>query len=169
MDFAELNSFAYSIIVEESHPTQAELRRAISALYYGLFHALVAAGSSAFAAGGVELQAQVARAYAHRAMREVCRILAQPRTGPLRKPQDGLLPSVPDPGLKAIARAFLRLQEARETADYDLTISYTRQDAIELLQLANGAHQALWDIRGSPQRAVFLAALLLHDRWTRRG
>ena len=31
------------------------------------------------------------------------------------------------------------------------------------------SHEAFKVVKGTPEAAVFLAALLLHDRWVRRG
>lgn len=170
MRFDELNTFAYRISAEkESDHSEAELRRSVSALYYGLFHALTEAGASWFAFTRDDLRTLVARAYAHRTMKDVCTLLAKPHTGPMRRPYDALFPNPPTPKLRKLAQAFIRLQEEREKADYDLNVRYERQEALELLQLSAQAHQHLLDLRSTSEAPAFLMALLLHDRWKRRG
>lgn len=142
---ADLVAHARRLITEhQSRPGTAssdvELRRALSAAYYGLFHRLTTAGSMPFAASGDALRFQVARAFSHLAMRKVCdayvRSPARPFPASLRR----LNPVAPDRRLSAVAGAFAQLQEGRHAADYDLST------AIEIR-----------------------AALLLADRWTRRG
>jgi len=155
--------------LRQQQPTQADIRRSISALYYALFHELAAAGAAVFASSGEALRAQVVRAFAHATMREVCKTYVQARTGPFPKPYDTLITAARDPRLVSIAKTFIALQEARLTADYDLSVVYTRQEALDLLYLARAAHKDFGDIERSPDTQVFLTALLLADRWTRRG
>ena len=85
------------------------------------------------------------------------------------EPFTNLLPAGPDQRLVAVARVFVRLQDARQTADYDLSFKFERQEALDLLRLARTAHRNFAEVRSEPETAIFLAALLLNDRWTRRG
>lgn len=165
----QFHLFATDIILRQRNPNQIQLRRAVSALYYGLFHDLTARGASVFLPGGNALAAQAARAFDHRLMAKVCEAFAQPRTGPLPSPLGGLVPGGPGQKLMAVARTFITLQKARHDADYDLTNTISRQDALDLLRLARSAHHDLHDVADEGATMVFLASLLLNDRWTRRG
>ena len=74
--FLELHYFANRLISEPASP-EVDIRRAISAVYYGLFHRLSAAGAKAFADRGSDLESQAARAYNHATMRKVCETYAR--------------------------------------------------------------------------------------------
>ena len=162
-----LNTFAAQIIISKD-VTETCIQRAISALYYGLFHTLASAGARVHAAGGQALQTQVARAYTHTTMAKVCRRYVSSPTQPFPS-SVGLAVAPPDPRLITVADAFVKLQEARHVSDYDITAHIAQKDARDLLGLAAKATHAFADIEHLPETAVFLAALLLDDRWSRRA
>lgn len=145
------------------------LRRALSSAYYGLFHRLTTAGSMPFAAGGEPLRFQAARAFGHTAMRKVCDAYVRAPKRPFPPSLEQLNPSKSDPRLIGVARAFARLQEGRYTADYDLSAVIQTAYAARLVGLAETALADFDAIQYLPETTIFLAALLLGDRWTRRG
>jgi hypothetical protein len=167
MDFDELKGFAQNLL-DHVDPTEAEVRRAISALYYGLFHQLTGAGAALFATGGAPLQVRAARAFNHRDMWAVCRDVVQQNPQTLAR-QFGPALTNPDPRLILVARAFMRLQEAREIADYDLSVPVTPRLGIDLLDMATQASGAFVELADVAQKPAFLTALLLADRLSRRG
>ena len=138
-------------------------------MYYGLFHNLASAGAAVFAAGGPALEAQATRAFAHNTMLNVCKAFAQSTTRPFQPPLDGLMQNKPDGRLVFVADSFVKLQEARHTADYNMAAHFTRQDGLDLLRLAQEAHKQFGEVQTLPETIVFLTALLLADRWSRRG
>ncbi len=71
--------------------------------------------------------------------------------------------------LVEIADAFIRLQEARHTADYNLSADIGLDEANELYLVLLTALGNLANVGTQPATVVFLTALLLDDRWTRRG
>lgn len=73
------------------------------------------------------------------------------------------------PDLVRVAGAFVVLQDARHAGDHDLGSTLTQRDAVRLVLLAGDASDAWERVRGTPNAAVFLTALLLHERWNRRG
>jgi hypothetical protein len=150
-------------------PSQVELRRAVSAAYYGLFHALTFAGSTVFASGGESLRSQAARAFSHTAMRKVCSAYVRSPLKPFPAGYEHLNEHLPSPELIVVARTFELLQENRFIADYDLLAMFDFQDAKRLVNLSEEALMALETVRTRPGTTVFLTALLLADRWTRRG
>lgn len=153
----------------EGRPAQINLRRAVSAAYYGLFHGLTTAGSEAFAGGGEALRFQAARAFSHTAMRKVCDAYVRSPTRPFAAGLNRLNERPSPPELIRVAVAFARLQEGRHAADYDLLVQFEFESAANFVRLAETALADLEAIRPLPETAVFLSALLLADRWGRRG
>lgn len=148
---------------------EADLRRAISSSYYALFHSLTTVAAAVFSAGNAALQVQVARAFGHAAMLKVCEAYIRSPQQPL-PPHLRQLHSAPiDPRLIGVADAFRQLQDARHSADYDLGVVVETKSAVKAVELASRAISNLQDIRTDPDTTVFLTALLLADRWSRRG
>lgn len=137
--------------------------------YYGLFHALALAGSSAFAGGGERLRLQATRAFSHTAMRKVCGAYVRSPRKPFPVGYEHLNAPPPNPELIVVAQAFELLQDNRFIADYDLLATFGFEDAERLVELAEEALTALDAVRTRPDTTIFLTALLLADRWTRRG
>ena len=152
-----------------ARPSQVELRRAVSAAYYGLFHTLALAGSSMFGAGGGPLRFQATRAFSHAAMRKVCAAYVRTPLKPFPPGYEHLNTPQPTPELLVVARAFDLLQEGRFLADYDLSVTFELEDVERLVELAEAALVAFSKVQAEPGTVVFLTALLLSDRWTRRG
>ena len=155
-------------LVGDPDASQADLRRGISTLYYCLFHELTGLGSDLISKGNLALRQQVTRAFGHQLMRKVCDAYAR-SSQPLPKPLFRLSGNPPDSRLLIIAEAFIALQEARHVADYDITAEFGSFDAANLIQMLVAARQSLGALQGHPDLTVFLAALLLHDRWSRSG
>ena len=152
---------------------EARVRLAVSTTYYGLFHHLTASASAVFDGGGLPgsaLAAQVSRAFSHTLMRKVCdTYVRSTRQQKFPAPLDRLYAAPPDSRVIDIADLFIRLQEARETADYDLTATLVQAEAQALLEQAKVAHEYLQALEHHPETRIFLTALLVADRWTRRG
>jgi hypothetical protein len=70
-----------------------------------------------------------------------------------------------EPEFNRIANAFVELQEARHTADYDAGTPFDRNDVLQKIDLAERAFSD-WDtVKNRPNANVFLAALLLNSYW----
>jgi uncharacterized protein (UPF0332 family) len=92
---------------DRKRPKQANLRRAVSTAYYALFHLLVSEGVSYWK---IERQRSAfARSFEHRKMKGVCKNS-----------------SYPNADLQAVLDAFVELQQARHSADYDYAKAFTR-------------------------------------------
>lgn len=153
-----------------SAPAEVDLCRAVSASYYALFHTITTAGAQSVVQGNSTLQKQVARAFNHTAMRKVCDAYVRSPARPFQQPGlASLNPAAPNLRLSAVAEAFSVLQEARHAADYDLTYTINISDAVLLIDLADAVLADFTAIQLLPETQVFLAALLLSDKWTRRG
>jgi len=141
--------------------TQVDLRRAISAAYYALFHFSLAAaadmvlGPNAQSSDGYSL---VYRSVDHSRLRALCTQLSGSKTP--------AVPFSPTGGFGAIAdfaRLAASLYEQRNLADYDPSRSYTVNETKILI---SESRQAIaWFQSGSPeQQKAFLTLLLFKSR-----
>ena len=143
-------------------PKQANLRRAVSAAYYALFHLLVAAAvqriSPKMPSG---LSARISRAFTHAEMKQVCKsIIAGNPSEALRELQPGGF----SPRIKLIAEEFVELQEARHLADYDPSTTFNRARTLAMLLLLDRAFEEWRTIQAAEEANVFLAALQFAGR-----
>ena len=152
--------------MDPGRPRQASLRRTLSAAYYALFHLLSEEGAGTLAPrylGG--LRHQVKRAFAHADMRTVCEQFAR---GGQSNPGTRRLVSTPiEPQLVSVASAFVALQESRHAADYDTAIVFNRLDVLQKITMTRRAFAQWRAVRRRPNARVFLAALLLQQRWAK--
>ena len=134
-----------TLVDRRGRPKQVNLRRAVSSLYYGLFHLLVAE-----AVGYWKLERHrivLSRAFEHAKMRGACS-----RCDP--KKADLLI----------VARAFLQLQTYRTSADYDNATKWTRAEVRKHIKLAKEAFGAWNEIKNTPEAQDFMLSLLVPDR-----
>lgn len=71
--------------MDRTKPKQANLRRAVSSAYYGLFHYLVAKATQAAIGTAPDLlpfRQATARAFVHGTMKEACRAFEIRKNGP---------------------------------------------------------------------------------------
>jgi hypothetical protein len=143
-------------------PRQANLRRAVSASYYALFHFLAEMASRQMMGGGREwtpYRQLIARAADHNAMKEVCKQFA---AGALRP---GLQKSLPTGFqvsllLRQIGQTFVNAQELRHLADYDLGQRFSRSDTLGLHEKVRMAIDDFRQLPDDAARRLFLACLL---------
>lgn len=173
----ELLEQAYHLVRRDKRrPKQANLRRGISAAYYALFHLLVFEAARVLLGSAIKdlrFQARLQRSFAHKQLSEVSRAIAFP--SPSTKSQPPRLPAEVDEFVKSIApapadliivaKALIRLYEARQDADYDIERHYRRQEAVDLIDSAAEAFQAWGRVRSNPMARVYLVSLLLATKW----
>jgi hypothetical protein len=148
---------------ERGKPRQASLRRAVSAAYYALFHLLTEEGTARLIPNSPErLRARALRAFAHGEMKNACEQIAKSSNVLL-----DLFVAPLEAELKTVAEVFVELQQQRHLADYDLSQSFNRIKVVGIVAKANSAIAAWSRIRNSPNANVFLAALLLNNRWNK--
>ncbi|HET6573868.1 MAG TPA: hypothetical protein VFG68_09720 [Fimbriiglobus sp.] len=142
-------------------PRQADLRRAVSAAYYALFHLLIRDGTRRVTADD-GLRSSVARVYSHGEMRAASVALVQ---NTLPRAIRSLVSSVPD-DLHSVAQALIDLQEDRHRADYDLRPAggFTREMARVRIRQTRDAFVAWERVRTDPAAEVYLIAMLLHQK-----
>lgn len=145
-------------------PRQADLRRAISSAYFGLFHAVVTEAADDFAGKTrrhTPRYALVYRSIDHRSLRGICEAIIKPKL-PVKyfkyEPKGGF-----GPDLIALATAVTELQEKRHMADYDPLFRVRMSDAV--LAVATGRSALVRFRRVShPRRKAFLSLLVFSPR-----
>lgn len=145
-------------------PRQTDLRRAISAAYYAVFHTASTAAADEFV--GITNRtspeyALVYRSIEHRNLRELSEevLKAQPRAKYAKfLPKAGF-----DAQIKSFATAVIELQEKRHTADYDPQLRVRRSDALLAIGTARAAVDALGRA-GNGERKAYLTLLLFPPR-----
>lgn len=151
--------------LDPNRPKQANLRRAVSTAYYAVFHLLAAdAAAQASAARPAGLSIKVQRALDHKEMKDAAKGFKSSNLPEIIAPLiNGGLPVE----LIAVADAFIRLQEERHRADYDLDSSFDRAKAQGAVVQATRTFKDWATVRNSDEAKVFLAALMFHKRWNR--
>jgi hypothetical protein len=145
-------------------PRQTELRRAISAAYYGIFHFILTQAADAYIGATYHSEPRYALAYrsiSHGGLRALCLDVIKPSM------PDKLKPYVPiagfGPEIRVFAAALANLQDRRHDADHDPSISVVRKDA----QIAiDTARSAIGRFRSADMadRQAFLALLVFSVR-----
>ncbi len=97
------------------------------------------------------------RWFNHSDMKKVCRLF---QVGSFSKPQS-LVGFAPSANLQLLAGNFVTLQEARHSADYDLSSTWTRWATQENVNLARDAFAAWAAIRTTEEANLFILALLM--------
>lgn len=151
--------------VDARKPKQVNLRRAVSAAYYGVFHYLVdEACRNVFGSqhGQAVYRHGLGRAFVHSTMRQACVSFAG---GTLK---DSVVKGLPrdangrypvHTAIRTIAHTFAELQEKRHLAEYDRNERFKRNEVLPLLEQArrdSGRFAALPD---SDEKRFFLACL----------
>ena len=148
-----------------SKPRQADLRRAVSSAYYALFHLLVADGAAqAGSRLSVPGKMKIRRAFVHAEMKVVCTSYAKNNIPASIAP---LLTYPLDANLRKFAQAFVDLQEARHSADYDLSVKFNRVEVLLLIDTVKDAFSDWKTIRKTENSKIFLMDLLLRKLWTK--
>ena len=144
-------------------PRQADLRRAVSAAYYALFHFLIdeactlMLGARAHAGLGNLMR----RAFDHGPMKQVSESFSAKLKPAHRAALGGV--DVPPP-LQRVAAAFFELQKKRHEADYNLGVRFIRRDVRKLVDQARDAIGDWERIRDSDAARVYLLLLLIGSR-----
>lgn len=115
-----------------------------------------------FPARPAALRKRATRVFTHVEAKSVCEIFAREKGGIKDLTADPV-----ERQLTEIAATFVELQDARQRADYDLMQAFDRVQVVGYVNQARVA-MAKWKmIRNNPNANVFLAALLIHNRWNK--
>ena len=145
-------------------PRQVDVRRAISAAYYAIFHATITAAVDQLIGVTSRDQSRYGLAYRsvhHAWLRDLCREIQKSTLSNKFKPYTP--PSGFDPNITAFAAAVVELQEKRHSADYDVMIRMNRSDAALAIATAEAALNR-FSKASEPQRLAFLSLLLFPPR-----
>jgi len=154
-------------------PKQANLRRAVSSVYYGLFHVLIEEATALVVGtshNAQPLRQLVGRGFTHTDRKEASTEFGKPTPRDLLKPFWTLyfVPSCAP--LQRVALLFVELQQERHRADYDLSRPFTQGEAEVLVQNARAAVAAWQNLKkNSPDIARFYAlTLFCWNSWKSR-
>jgi uncharacterized protein (UPF0332 family) len=155
--------------LDERTTTQANIRRAISAAYYAVFHLLaaeVAAQVSPDLPAGLRERTQ--RALDHMQMVKVAKAFSLEGATKVKDlPDDIVLPNPVSRELALVGSRFRRLQDERHAADYDVSKHFDPTDALNQVQEAEEVFKD-WKIeRNSRNATVFLASLMFGKSWNK--
>ena len=145
-------------------PRQVDLRRAISAAYYAVFHYILAATADDFVGvtkRGTKRYTLVYRSVDHRALRDLCTELKKqnlPAKYQRYAPANGM-----GQNIQAFASAFVELQEKRHSADYDPSVRLKTSDVKLVIATAKSAVRR-FEKASEGRRKSFLALLLFPPR-----
>ncbi|MBX3183268.1 MAG: hypothetical protein KIT72_04125 [Polyangiaceae bacterium] len=151
---------------EPNRPKQASLRRSVSSAYYAVFHLLIDAASRFVVRGGdrVSLRHAVARTFDHGEMKFAANTF---KGGALPHALQDAVKGPISTELKRLSEGFIELQQARHEADYNLSRTFTRDEALDLLRTAAQAFDD-WQVVANTQAGdAFLVALLLRRKLDR--
>jgi uncharacterized protein (UPF0332 family) len=149
---------------EAKRPKQVSLRRAVSAAYYALFHLLTAEATRLFVKDD-QLVALINRVYDHTELKKVSTFFSKGEYPQLFEGVKNAYP-VGEP-LKSLAKTFLRLQQARHEADYDLARRFSREEVVDLIGNVTQAFQAWQAIRKDDLSRMYLACFLVWKDWNK--
>jgi len=147
---------------EPKKPTQASLRRSVSASYYALFHLLIEEATKLMLSGHgrAPLRDCLARAFHHSSMKQTA--VAFTKQSINLKLASGFNRQPVQQQLMEVASSFVQLQEARHDADYNRALRFTRQEALDLADMTEQAFLDWSKVRGSLQADTFLTGLLAY-------
>jgi hypothetical protein len=145
---------------QRGQPRNANLRRAVSAAYYALFHHIALATSCHLLPSASETdQYALARCVQHAAVKDVCRwVTAQPPAG--LEPSLRSVRAVPE--LLDVSVSFPLLLDARERADYDHMASFTKAEVLSHVEAAEDSIVKLDGVKSS-EREIYLACIALRS------
>jgi uncharacterized protein (UPF0332 family) len=144
-------------------PRQVDIRRAISAAYYGLFHATVTFATDLHVGGTKRANSQyglVYRSVSHQRLRELCERVCKslPPKYASYAPPGGF-----GSNIAVFATAVVELQQKRHKADYDPMVRITRSDAVAAIATARAALVRYY-ASSDNDRTAFLSLLLFDPR-----
>jgi len=143
---------------------QSDIRRAISAAYYGIFHATITKAADQFVGLTNRDKSHyglVYRSVSHSRLRELCNEVQKSTLSNKYRPY---VPATGfGPHIVAVAEAIIELQEKRHSADYDIMVRMNRSDAALAIATAKAA-LGRFDKAGQQEQLAFFSLLLFSPR-----
>jgi hypothetical protein len=144
----ELITHAEFLATLPDPPRQADMRRAVSAAYYALFHLLTSEAAGNWK--NINQQVRFARMFDHGKMKSASSKISNRKALP-----DPALVTIFD-NLKLVADNFVTLQQQRHSADYDNSKIWSRTQVFEAIIQAQDAMKAWMIVRGDGMAQDFL-------------
>ena len=147
--------------LDAKKPKQANLRRALSSVYYAVFHLLIDEACR-IQIGAQHSQAPfrhvLGRAFTHGVLKDACKSFAG---GTLKKgASKGLPPGFVIPmEIRELAQMFVNLQEIRHLADYDLTERFKRSEVLVRIAEVTKHTENFKNMESSNEKRFFLSCL----------
>ena len=138
-------------------PKQVDLKRAVSAAYYAVFHLLISETISNWSRASS--RDALGRMFDHGMMKRVSRRISDPQLFPFIE-QDPIVVQ----NLKQVAQSFVQLQDKRHTADYDNATFWTLNQALTEVTTAANAFAAWKSIQNENIAQNYLVSLLIKPR-----
>ena len=132
-------------------PRQTELRRAVSAAYYALFHTLAFSGANTLAGSSRAGRNQPAWRQAYRSLEH-----GHARNQCLNRPAMSSFPSE----IQNLGRLFVRMQNRRHSADYDPYARFSRGDVMRLIEATEEAIARFENTAAADRRSFAIHVLL---------
>jgi uncharacterized protein (UPF0332 family) len=145
-------------------PREADVRRAISTAYYGLFHPILTEAADLYVGStnrNTGRYGLVYRSVNHDWLRDLCREVQKPTLTNRFKPyapSNGFGPNIAE-----FAIAACELQQKRHAADYNVMIRMDRSDAAVAIKTARAA-LVRFNKATESSRVAFLSLLLFQPR-----
>ena len=149
--------------LDPRRPKQVNLRRAISAAYYAVFHLLTSDATALFVRDDLELATRFNRAIDHKDILKASRNFAAGKLPKILPRNDDIL-TLPRK-LIQVAEAVAGLQEARHESDYNLSRRFSRNEAIGFVNTADSAYKAWAEVKQSDAARLYLSCFLLWNVW----
>ena len=143
-------------------PNQANLRRAVSTAYYGLFHLLVR--STVLKWSDPIHQARIGRMFEHKRMKEISAATIKSFGAETGSGASNSMEVIRRTELTKVAQAFIILQQARHDADYNLEHPLDPATAAAQVDRANSGFVS-WEIASESEDArEYLFSLLFKEK-----
>jgi uncharacterized protein (UPF0332 family) len=150
--------------LDPKRPKSANVRRAISSAYYALFHHLIGE-STQLLLGTTDadwpLAALAARAFNHGDLKNACGQFTKTTPVDVLKTHWLKLGVAANADLRVVAEEFIALQELRHAADYDLTRTFTRTEALDAVGRSRDAMAAWGRLKQANRELARLAAVVM--------
>ena len=137
-----------------ANPTQADLRRSVSAAYYALFHLLI---SETIVHWSLDSSRNaLGRMFEHSVMKKVSAKISDAKLFPFTGEDPAVVKK-----LRTVAKEFGRLQDMRKTADYDNATFWSHTDALDEVKTAEIVFSTWQSIRNEKIAQDYLVSLLI--------
>jgi hypothetical protein len=136
----------------KGRPSHTDLRRAVSACYYALFHQLcLASAETVMPKAPPSIRRQLARHLDHGTLRQLCANVAD---------KANVWPNLSgDPKIQQVCRDFVDLHGVRQRADYDHSASFSRPEVLNLIQRSSQSVRRTATLKSTPDGQIFMGAM----------